>query len=352
MSSFSDQHLLDLGFTAALAAALPPDCIPARVSRVDRGGCDLLTEAGPLRATLGSALLGSDPMGAACTGDWVAVRRWPDGPVTVEAVLPRRSALVRSSPVRAARPQLLAANADFVLVCHGLSQAPRLNRIERFIALAWESGAQPVVVLTKADLATDAEQLREETERNVPGVPVHAVSATTGHGVEELREYVAPGLTAALIGPSGAGKSTLANALLGAEVLATGEIRDDGKGRHTTVTRELALVPGGGVLLDTPGLRGVGLWLVDEGLEKTFADVEELAAQCRFHDCGHDTEPGCEVQQALADGVLPWRRFESWRKLQREARWVAVRHDARLRAEARKDLVRFSKAVRSQRNRP
>jgi ribosome biogenesis GTPase len=341
--------LTDLGYGPALAAALPADCSPARVSRVDRGGVELLAEGGPARATLGAAVLGAE---APCTGDWVGVRSWPDGPWTVEAVLPRRSAIVRSSPVRAARPQVLAANADHVLVCHGLSQAPRLNRIERYIALAWESGAQPVVVLTKADLAPDAEQLRDEASQAAPGVPVHVVSSTTGRGVDELRGYVSAGLTAALLGPSGAGKSTLANALLGSHVLATGAIRDDGKGRHTTVTRELVVVPGGGVLLDTPGLRGVGLWLVDEGLDKTFADIEELAGSCRFHDCGHASEPGCAVQQAVEDGTVTWRRLESWRKLQREAKWVAVRHDARARAEARKDLVRFSKAVKSQRNRP
>jgi ribosome biogenesis GTPase len=178
------------------------------------------------------------------------------------------------------------------------------------------------------------------------------VSSTTGEGLDPVREYVGTGLTAALLGPSGAGKSTLANALIGSDLLATGEIRDDGKGRHTTVTRELALVPGGGVLLDTPGLRGVGLWLVEDGLEKTFAEIEELTGDCRFHDCGHDSEPGCAVQEALAAGTIPWRRYESWRKLQREARWVATRHDARLRAEARKEVVRFSKAVRTQRNRP
>ena len=344
--------LSDLGYTAALAAALPADCQPARVSRVDRGGLDLIAEHGPVRATFGASLLGVDGVDAPCTGDWVALRHWPDGPTTVEAVLPRRSAVVRASPVRAARPQVLAANADHVLVCHGLSQAPRLNRIERYIALAWESGAQPVVVLTKADLAPDAEQLRAEAAQAVPGVPVHAVSSTTGEGLDPVREYVGTGLTAALLGPSGAGKSTLANALIGSDLLATGEIRDDGKGRHTTVTRELALVPGGGVLLDTPGLRGVGLWLVEDGLEKTFAEIEELTGDCRFHDCGHDSEPGCAVQEALAAGTIPWRRYESWRKLQREARWVATRHDARLRAEARKEVVRFSKAVRTQRNRP
>ena len=344
--------LPELGFTAAHAAALPPDCTPARVSRVDRGGLEAFTADGPVRATLGSSLLGAESIDAPCTGDWVALRQWPDGPTTVEAVLPRTSALVRSSPVRAVRAQVLAANADFALVCHGLSQAPRLNRIERFIALAWESGAQPVVVLTKSDLAPDAEQLREEAEAAAPGVPVHAVSAATGVNLDEVREYVAPGRTAALLGPSGAGKSTLANALLGSDLLATGAIRDDGKGRHTTVTRELALVPGGGVLLDTPGLRGVGLWLVDEGLEKTFADVEELAAQCRFHDCGHDSEPGCAVQAALESGELSWRRFESWQKLRREARWVASRHDARLRAEARKEIVRFSKSLKGQKARP
>lgn len=352
--------LVDLGFTTDLAAhagtRLGDELVPGRVCRVDRGGLEVIVEEGDgvtgLHTTLAPGLLAAAELDTPVTGDWVLMRRWPDGPVTVEQVLPRRTAIVRAAPVRAARPQLLAANVDHVLVCHGLSQAPRLNRIERYLALAWESGAQPVVVLTKADLATDADMLKQETITAAPGVPVHVVSAVSRAGLEEVREYVRSGSTAALLGPSGAGKSTLANALLGSDVLATGDVRDDGKGRHTTVTRELLLVPGGGVLIDTPGLRGVGLWLVEDGLERTFADLEELAIDCRFHDCGHDTEPGCAVQRALADGVVTWRRLESWRKLQRETRWLAVRHDVRARAEARKDLVRFSKAVRAQRSRP
>lgn len=348
--------LADLGLTAELAAHAGGGLAVGRVARVDRGGLEVLVDAGddvaPQHATLAAPLLVADGLDAPVTGDWVLLRSWPDGPVTVEGLLPRRSAIVRAAPVRAPRPQLLAANIDHVLVCHGLSQAPRLNRIERYLALAWESGAQPVIVLTKADLAPDAEVLRDEAVTAAPGVPVHLVSAVSGDGLEAVREYVRSGKTAALLGPSGAGKSTLANALLGSDLLATGAVRDDGKGRHTTVARELVVVPGGGVLVDTPGLRGVGLWLMEEGLERAFADLEELVAGCRFHDCGHDSEPGCAVQQALLEGSVTWRRFESWRKLQREARWMAIRHDVRARAEARKSVVRFSKAVRAQRSRP
>lgn len=348
--------LADLGCTPELATHADGDLALGRVARVDRGGLEVLVAAGEgvasQHATLAPSLLVAQGPDVPVTGDWVLVRACPDAPATVEALLPRGSAIVRAAPVRAARPQLLAANIDYVLVCHGLSQAPRLNRIERFLALAWESGAQPVIVLTKADLAADAGLLREEVAAAAPGVAVHAVSAISGAGIDEVREYASPGRTAALLGPSGAGKSTLGNALLGSDLLPTGLVREDGKGRHTTVTRDLALVPGGGVLIDTPGLRGVGLWLVEAGLERTFADLEELAASCRFHDCEHDTEPGCAVQDALADGVLTWRRLESWRKLEREARWMAARHDARARADARKSVVRFSRAVRAQRSRP
>lgn len=204
-----------------------------------------------------------------------------------------------------------------------------------------------MVVLTKADLVPDAAEVRADVALAAPGVEVLVVSAETGEGMDGLRVHTVAGRTLALLGPSGAGKSTLTNALSGATVMATRELRADGKGRHTTAHRELVVLPGGGLVVDTPGLRSVGLTDVSESLDLVFAEVEALAEECRFADCGHDTEPGCAVREALESGELPERRWESYLKLQREARWMAMRHDARLRAEERSRWRRINKAVRA-----
>ena len=257
----------------------------------------------------------------------------PDGRPTVAALLPRRTAIVRSSASRDSRGQVLAANVDTVAVTVPLAAGPDLGRVERLLALAFESGARPVVVLTKADRAPGAAADAEAEAASVsPGVDVVSCSAATGDGVDAVRAVLAG--TVVLVGPSGAGKSTLGNALLGTEALATGSVRErDGKGRHTTVRRELLPLPGGGVLIDTPGLRGVGLFDASDGLQEVFADIEDLAAACRFGDCAHRTEPGCAVLAAIEDGTLPSRRLASYRRLQRENDWIASRSDARLRAE-------------------
>jgi ribosome biogenesis GTPase len=346
--------LRSVGWDAERAEAFTPyrdDALtPGLVARVDRGVCEVLTEAGPLRASVAGDVLAdaaADPLGMPCTGDWVALRDWPDGRLTVAAVLPRRSAFVRASSSGRAQAQVLAANLDTVLVVDSLADAPDLGRLERFLALAWESGAQPVVVLTKADLATDAALVAEDVAAAAPGVPVLTVSAVTGAGMDSLGPYVGPGRTLALLGRSGVGKSTLANAVVGTEVLPTAPIRGDGKGRHTTTRRELVLVPGGGVLIDTPGLRGVGLWDVGEGLDRVFDDIEELAERCRFSDCAHQAEPGCAVLAAVESGQLAERRLHSYRKLLREAEWIASRSDARLRAERARAWKMINRSMRS-----
>ncbi len=330
-------------------SALGADHLPARVTRVDRGACDVLTDDGPLRVTFSGALLAAaaDPVHSPCVGDWVVVRRWPDGRATAEAVLDRRTAFARAavSP-GTSHGQVLAANVDVAAVVEGLHPEPDLGRIERLLALAWESGAQPLVVLTKADLVPDADVLRQEVAAAAPGVQVLAVSAATGDGMGDLVPHVGEGRTLALLGPSGSGKSTLANALAGAAIMVTRQLRGDGKGRHTTVHRELIVLPGGGLVLDTPGLRSVGLTDVEVSLERVFADVEELAGECRFVDCAHVSEPGCAVLAAVASGDLPERRLESYRKLLRETRWMAMRHDARLRAQERAKWKRIHKAMR------
>ena len=341
-----DAALSSLGWTDVLEAAFAPYAdthLPARVTRVDRGAADVLAPApGRPLTTLRAR---TDGVASVATGDWVAVATDDVGP-TVAAVLPRRTAIERAAASGRSAAQVLAANVDVVLVSVAALPEPKTPLVERLVALAWDSGARPVVAVTKADLTPDAEAIAADLREAAPGVDVVTVSTLLPGGLAPLDDHVLPGQTVCLLGRSGAGKSTLANALLGAEVLATSEIRSDGKGRHTTTHRELFLLPGGALLLDTPGLRGAGLWLSGEGLDRTFADVEELVGDCRFGDCGHDTEPGCAVRAAVDDGRLTQRRLDSWRKLQREAAWMASRTDARLRSEQRRAWKIVHKEVR------
>lgn len=313
--------------------------LPGRVVRVDRGQCDVVTPDGTVRADT-EFVVPRDPMKVVCTGDWCAVDPAGGDPRYVRTLLPRRTAFVRSTSSKRSEGQILAANVDHAIIAVPLAVELDLGRIERFLALAWESGAQPLVVLTKADLVPDPTGLSylvDDVETTAPGVQVLAISAATGEGVDVLSAVVS-GSTSVLLGVSGAGKSTLANALLGEEVMEVRATRDtDNKGRHTTTTRNLLVLPGGGVLIDTPGLRGVGLWDAGQGVGQVFAEIEELAEECRFQDCAHGSEPGCAVLAALADGTLPERRLESYRKLLRENQRIVAKTDARLRAEIRRD---------------
>ncbi|MCX5330499.1 ribosome small subunit-dependent GTPase A [Streptomyces sp. NBC_00140] len=315
--------------------------LAGRVVRVDRGQCDVVTADGLLRADT-AFVTPHDPLRVVCTGDWVAVE--PGGnPRYVRTYLPRRTAFVRSTSSKRSEGQILAANVDHAIVAVSLAVELDLGRIERFLALAWESGAQPVVVLSKADLVPDAvtlSHLVQDVETTAPGVPVLTVSAHDGDGLDVLAAVVSGG-TSVLLGQSGAGKSTLANALVGADVMDVRAARDvDGKGRHTTTTRNLLALPGGGVLIDTPGLRGVGLFDAESGVGQVFSEIAELAERCRFHDCAHEAEPGCAVLAAVDDGELPERRLESYRKLIRENQRIVAKTDARVRAELRKDWKR------------
>ncbi|MGW7204689.1 ribosome small subunit-dependent GTPase A [Streptomyces sp. NPDC054837] len=315
--------------------------LAGRVVRVDRGQCDVVTADGLLRADT-AFVTPHDPLRVVCTGDWVAVE--PGGnPRYVRTYLPRRTAFVRSTSSKRSEGQILAANVDHTIVAVSLAVELDLGRIERFLALAWESGAQPVVVLTKADLVPDAATLAhlvQDVETTAPGVPVLTVSAHDGDGLDVLVAVVSGG-TSVLLGQSGAGKSTLANALVGEDVMDVRAARDvDGKGRHTTTTRNLLALPGGGVLIDTPGLRGVGLFDAESGVGQVFSEIAELAERCRFHDCAHEAEPGCAVLAAVASGELGERRLESYRKLIRENQRIVAKTDARVRAELRKDWKR------------
>ncbi|MFC1412288.1 ribosome small subunit-dependent GTPase A [Streptacidiphilus sp. N1-12] len=349
MPSDISRPLDSYGWTAELDTLFLPmaeaGLVPGRIVRVDRGICDVAIADGDtvttVRADTGP-VAHHDPLHWACTGDWAAVATGPAG-TYVQALLPRRTAVVRSTSSQRSEGQVLAANVDTVVIAASLATTPDLGRIERFLALAWESGAQPLVVLTKADLASDADHVREDVEKVCPGADVLVISAATGRGMDVLASCL-PG-TSALIGQSGAGKSTIANALLGRAAMEVQETRrGDNKGRHTTTTRELLPLPGGGVLIDTPGLRGVGMYDSAEGLQQVFAEIEDLAEGCRFSDCGHVAEPGCAVLEAVADGVLTERRLESYRKLLRENEWIASRTDARLRAERLKHWKAIGKA--------
>jgi ribosome biogenesis GTPase len=344
--------LESLGWDESFADAFRPfehdGLAPARVAVEHRTEYIIYTQHGELRAELAGRLRHDEEQPA--VGDWVAVAlRLEERRATIHAVLPRRSSFTRkasSAEGRLTQQQVVAANVDVVFVVCGLDMNYNVRRIERYLTLAWESGAQPIVLLTKADLCDDVDARVYEVESIAIGVPVHSVSAPLGDGVESVRAYVTLGKTAALLGSSGVGKSTLVNALVGEELLATQDVREDGRGRHTTSHRQLVPLPEGGLVLDTPGMRELQLWDADTGLEAAFQDLETLAGQCRFADCAHRREPGCAVRAALADGTLDVERLESWRKLQRELERLASKQDGRARSESRKERARFARSMR------
>jgi ribosome biogenesis GTPase / thiamine phosphate phosphatase len=345
LPSSDDPRLTTLGwdnwFADRFAALRAGDLVPARVVADHGAGQVVHTGAESLAAQLDRSLTAAarrsgEPVLPA-VGDWVAITR-SGRDALVRTVLERRTAFRRKVAGATSQEQLLAANVDVALVVAALDAAPNLRRIERTLAMALSSGARPVVLLSKADLAADfAESLAAEVRQTAAGTPVVAVSAVTGHCVDRLPDLVPPGRTAVLLGPSGAGKSTLVNRLAGGDVMRTAAVRSDGKGRHTTTHRQLVALPWGGLLIDTPGLRELQVWTdVEEagGIGRLFADVEALAARCRFADCGHTSEPGCAVQAAIATGELPAGRLASYRKLQHDATAVEQRVGRRRRHEA------------------
>ena len=340
-----------LGWTAALADAHAAHTAggwrPARVVAEDRGSYLVLGPAGEQRASVTGRFRHetSDPAAFPAVGDWVAVETSPAGDTTIHAVMPRRSALVRQAAGRRTEAQVVGANLDLVFVVASLNGDLNLRRLERYIAVAWESGAQPIVLLSKADLADDTVAILTGVEGVAAGATVLVVSSFDGRGVDEVRALIGPGRTAAFVGSSGVGKSTLLNRLAGEERALVNAIReDDARGRHTTTRRQIHLLPEGGLVLDTPGMRELSLW-DGEGLEQTFGDLDELSLGCRFGDCAHGAEPGCAVQAAIGAGTLGVDRLEAWRKLQKEARHHERQVDVLARNEERRRWKTISKSV-------
>jgi ribosome biogenesis GTPase len=308
--------LADLGWDdeweTALASSATTPLTPGRVSRIDRGAMTVLTETGPQRVRAPRGL-------AIAVGDWVTIGSdlVAEDLRPVDAVLPRRTVFRRMTEGAGSVEQVVAANIDTVFVVDAVDGRLSTAHLQRYLALVLTSGAVPVVVMTKADLAS-SEHLHESVEaihQAAPGVAVVVISAATGHGIDDLAQYLRPGATVALLGLSGAGKSTLANTLAGAPVLATGDVRSDGQGRHVTTHRQLVLIPGRGLIIDTPGMRALSVWGAVEGVRLEFADLEALVAGCAFANCSHRGERGCAINAAIATGQATADRIQSWLKL-------------------------------------
>ena len=317
----------DLGWSPFFAAAFErqaePGCVPARVAVQTISGKYLLyADQGEVQGEVAGRLqyLASGPQDLPAVGDWVVARMLPaEQRAVIVDLLPRLTKFSRRAAGKRPQEQVIAANVDVVFLVQALDQTLNLRGLERYLVVASESGARPVVLLNKSDLAPHPDEARAAVERSAAGAPVHLMAASEGLGVEAVREYLAAGVTGAVLGPSGVGKSTIINRLLGTDYLPTQEVREiDAKGRHTTTKRELVILPGQGLLIDTPGMRELQLFGGAEGLEAAFEDVEAIALNCRFRDCRHEAEPGCAVRVALEEGSLSGERYASYRKLMRE----------------------------------
>jgi len=321
--------------------SIPADLFPARVAVQHKNRHLLFSQFGELRGELSGKLLyeSSSEADLPAVGDWVIAHPRPnDHAVTILELLPRKSKFSRQAAGNRTKEQIVAANVDVIFVVTSMDQEFSVRRLERYLLLAVESGAQPVVVLNKADLCSAFGGYVDQVRKSAPAVPIHVISALGKEGVDEIRRHVPRGITGALLGSSGVGKSTIINTLLGEERLRTGPVRSaDDKGRHVTTHRELLLLPGGGLLIDTPGMRELQLWGGETGIGETFPDILAMAEECRFKDCAHEQEPGCAVQRAIENGSLDTARYKSYQKLLREIAYHARRQDSSLdRAEKRR----------------
>jgi ribosome biogenesis GTPase len=347
-------NLKMLGFTPQVAEHFAPyrekGYAVGRVALEHKRMYRVYTEWGELLAEISGKLRHEALMREdyPAVGDWVVISPRPqEQRATIHAILPRKSKFSRKAAGETIEEQIVAANVDTVFLINALNQDFNPRRLERYLILAWESGANPVIILSKSDLCTDIEEKVAVVESIAIGVPVHVISAWEGRGLDQLSPYLSEGKTIALLGSSGAGKSTLINVLLGEEVQKVQEVRHkDDRGRHTTTHRELFVTPHGALVIDTPGMRELQLWHSHEGFQETFEDIETLAQQCRFSDCRHHTEPGCAVQAALASGELEQSRFAQYLKLQRELAYLARKDDVRAQLAEKQKWKQIHKSLR------
>jgi ribosome biogenesis GTPase / thiamine phosphate phosphatase len=321
----------DTYYESAFDSVWKEGLAPGRVLEENRQGFRVYTTHGEVGAEVSGRFrfkaCGRESFPA--VGDWVVLRLLPgENRAIIEAVLPRKSQFIRKAAGKQTEAQVVGANMDWVFVMMSLNQDFNARRLERYLVLVWESGASPVVILSKSDLCNDEETAVASIREATLNVSIHAISALTGQGLQELRVYLGAGKTIALLGSSGVGKSTLVNGLLGEALLKTQPIRaHDDRGLHTTASRQLIVLPNGGLVLDTPGMRELQLWEAEDGVQKAFEDIEVQAHQCRFRDCTHEHEPDCAVREALKEGTLDEGRYQSYQKLQRELRHLAVKQD-------------------------
>ena len=345
-------RLKEYGWTQQLAAVfarLDDGLEPARVIEEQRGACRVVAESGPQTATLAPKLRLAES-GPPVVGDWVALASGPESKASVQHVLERRTRIVRKVAGRTRGEQVLAANLNtvFLVTSHNDDFSPR--RIERYLTLVRDGGASPVVLINKSDLSDAPDEFVQVAEALAAGAPVRSVCARTEHGLEALRPYLGSGETVALLGSSGVGKSTMLNRLAGSDIQSVKAVRDsDAKGRHTTTSRQLFLLPCGALLIDTPGLREVGLWQSESGLDQTFPELERLAAACRFTDCAHESEPGCAVLAAIESSDLPAERIESYRQLRSELAFMDRKADLETEANVKRRWKSIHKNVRQAR---
>ncbi len=349
-------NLTDLGFSPFFEAKFneleEKGLIPLRIIRENLGEYIALGRMGELTAKLAGSLRhrAADKSELPAVGDFVAAKIGQDGRATIRAVLPRKSAFIRKAAGLSAHSQVASANIETVFIVMGLDENFNLRRIERYLSLAFDSGATPVILLNKADLSDDLEERVSEVEEVALGADVYPISATKNMGLEVINKYIGPGLTVAFLGSSGVGKSTIINTLLGSEHFKTGEVIQDGsRGRHTTTFRELIILPSGGMVIDTPGMREIQVTGDDEGLRQVFGDIEEFATSCRFNDCSHEVEIGCAVQEAVNEGSLAQDRLESYLKLKKEFAFQKAKQEMRAAAIEKsrwKDIKKLQKEMK------